>query len=116
MLMTTLGTSLRGMTRVNLDHGDSSLSSFIGQERVELGKRPTVKTALALHILVLLSASNLACTTDMGQILNHQGRTRESVGNDAFREDMVAIPVKTCLLASQFLEVTLGRLASFGLQ
>lgn len=114
--MTTFRASLAGVPRIDFDDLHAALSSFIDQERVELSKRPRVQTTFGLNILVLFASSNLACTANVSQILNHDGRARGGVLDDSFREDMITVPVKTSLTTSQFLEMTLGRLASFGLK
>src|SRR2546429_1778201 len=104
------------MAGVNLDHLHTALLCFVSKKGMELNKRPAMKTALGFNILALLPTSDLACATDVGQILNHYGATGCSILNNSFREDMITVPVKTCLFATQFLEVTFCRLASFGLK
>jgi hypothetical protein len=111
MLMSTARASLGSMSRVDSFDPDTPFLRLIDQERLKLSKRPTMQSALCFAFL-----SDLARTADMFEILNHDGRAGEAVGNDALGEDVITVPVEASRLATQFLEMATSRPGSFGLQ
>lgn len=102
---------LRGVSRINFLDANPSFLSLIGQEGVELSKRPTMQASFGLAFL-----PDLTGAADMLQILNHQSRAGEAVGNNAPGEDMITIPVESHRLARQLSQVSTSRLCSLGLQ
>lgn len=114
MLRATVRAGLTGVTRVNLDHADPALLGFVDQEALELGKAPTME--LPLRVLFLALAANLRIGAKMGQVLNHNGRARGGILNDALGEDVITIPVKSQRATGHLFQVTFRAFCSFGLQ
>ncbi len=109
-LVPTATTRLLGMTRVNLDHGDPTFLSFVGNEVVQLGKRPTVQAPFGLF------PPDLGAFPNIGEVLKDNRCPWLSALYDAFGEDMICVPVEMSLLARQLLEMSLRVLRSIGLQ
>jgi hypothetical protein len=97
------------MAWVNLDHGYPSCLSFVGQEAMELGKRPAMEASFIPHVLVLLASSYLAVLTNVRQILKHHGTARSGVLHEAFGEDMVMVTTLPKQLTRKLLQVPCGR-------
>src|ERR1700675_4791313 len=114
--MPTFRACLTGMPWVNFDHKHSSFRSLIREKAVELVKAPCMQTALGSHILVCLATSDLACLSNVGQILNHDGATGCSILDNSLGEDMITVPVESHLFSRKLFEMLLGRLCSFGLE
>jgi hypothetical protein len=103
------------MARVYFDHAHPTFLCLVGQETMELCKAPTMQASFGLQLLAG-TTSDLGGTTNVGQVLKHNGTARASMLNNAFRKDMVAVPVKSQSLPAQLLQVAFGRLCSFGLK
>lgn len=56
------------MPRVNLDHGDTPFLRFVGDEAIELGKRPTVQASFVVNVLVLLASPHLGGLANVGEV------------------------------------------------
>jgi hypothetical protein len=91
MLIATPRTGLAGVPGANCDAGDSTLLHLVDGEGVQLGKRPTVKSAFALNVLVAFAASYLGGLADMHEILENEGCPGRGTSNEAFGEDMICI-------------------------
>ena len=115
-LMTTTATGLTRMSWVNLLNTNTALLSLVGNEAIELSKRPTMHLAFVVHVLVVLAAPHLGSLTNISEIFKNDGCTTMGTGNYLFREDMITIPVKVLLLLSNLFEMSLSRFSSFGLQ
>ncbi len=115
-LMPASRAGLTGMPGVYFDHRDTACLCFVLDKRVQLGKAPTMQSALIVHVPVVFAPSHLRCFTDVREVFQREGRASGSTGNDAFREDMVMIGASPKLCAAQLLEVSPGRAAAFGLQ
>ncbi len=63
-LVSTLGTGLRGMPGVNLDHTDATCLGLVLDKRVQLGKAPTVKPSLIVSLLTVLLAAPHLCVAE----------------------------------------------------
>src|SRR2546429_1450984 len=116
VLMITLRTSLRGMSRVNLDHLDTAFLSLICDEVVKLSKRPSMQPTFSRDILVLFAASNLAILSDVFEVFQNDRTPWVCVLDDTLAEDMITISVETRLPFTQFLEMTFSGFTSFRLQ
>jgi hypothetical protein len=114
--MSTPRTGLTRMSRVYPFHTNPVFCRLVGDETVELGKRPAMEASFQVHCLVLLASSNLGGLSDTGEVFENDGTTWGATSNDAFGEHMVCIPVESLSLASNLLEMSLSRLCSFGLQ
>jgi len=114
MLRATVRAGLTGVTRVNLDHADPALLGFVDQEALELGEAPTMEPSL--RVLFLALAANLRIGAKMGQVLNHNGRARGGILNDALGEDVITIPVKSQRATGHLFQVTFRAFCSFELQ
>lgn len=115
MLVATMRAGLRGVTGVNAFHMDTALGCFVANEAVELGKGPTMKASLQISLLAF-AASNTGGLPDTREVFEDNGGTWGETGDNALAEDVVCIPVKTRLLAFEFLQVAFGGFTSFGLQ
>lgn len=115
-LVPTARTHLGGMSRINPFDSNPTFLGFVEREAVELGKRPTVQLALVGYILVPLATAHPGRVSHIGEVLKDDGTASRDVLDDAFGENMIAIPVESLLLLAQLLQVSLGRLCSFGLQ
>ena len=73
-LVPTVATGLRGVPRVNFDHGHTSFLSLVGQEAMELSKAPTMEPTLILGVLLHGGPVSNVC-----QVLNDKSRARGSV-------------------------------------
>lgn len=104
------------MMWVNLDHADPLFLGFVGEEIVELGKRPTMQPPFGVHRFVLLASSHLRIVSNVLEVFQDEHGTWESVLHDTLGEDMIAIPVEAGLLTRQTLEMSLRRFRSVGLQ
>jgi hypothetical protein len=116
-LVPTSATGLRGMSGVNLDHADTACLGFVRDERVQLGKAPTMQapfdTALRTR---LLATPQLGGVADAVEIFKHDGSPWGRMLHHAFREDVIVISTSPKLFAAQLFEVTFCRAAAFGLQ
>ncbi len=104
------------MPGVNLDHSDTALLPFVGDEVVQLGKCPTVQAAFVRNVLVLVASAYLGGLPDLGEVFQDKGSTWGSLLDNPPRQYMVTVPVKTRLPVRQLLQVAFGRFASFGLE
>lgn len=114
-LMPTPATRLRGVPRVNLDHGDPLRLRLVLYKAVELRKAPPVQPSFVLGLLVRASA-HLGGLSDSGEVFQHDGTARGGVLDDAFREDVIVIFAAPKLLARQLAQVSLSASGAFGLQ
>src|SRR5258706_6810924 len=110
MLVATLAAGLRGMPGVYFDDLDTLFLSFVGEEPMELGKAPRVKSALPLCM------SQLGSLTDVGQILKDNRTAWGSMLHNAFRKHVVVIFALPKQFATQLLKMSLSRFGAFGLQ
>jgi len=113
--MSTLATRLACVAWVNLLDTDTALLPLVGNEAVELGKRPTVQFPLILDVLVVLATSHLRGLTNIGEVLKDYGCTSGGTGNNLFTQNVIAVLVKSHLLIRQLFQVSLGRFGSFAL-
>ncbi len=104
------------MPGVNLDHSDTALLPFVGDEVVQLGKCPTVQAAFVRNVLVLFASAYLGGIPDLGEVFQDNGSTWGSMLDNPLRQYMVTVPVKTRLPLRQLLQMAFGRFASFGLE
>src|SRR5439155_18922177 len=104
------------MPRVNLDHCNTSLLRFVGNEIVQLGKYPTMQPSLIFNVLVLFASSHLGSLTDLREIFQDDGTTRSGILDDALGKYVITIPVESLLSFPQLLEMLFSRLTSVGLQ
>jgi len=104
------------MPRIDLDYADPSFLGFVGEEIIELGKRPTVQPAFGVNLFVLLASSYLGMVSDVLEMFQDERGTWESILNDTLGEDMIAIPVEASLLMRQLPQMSRSRFRSVGLQ
>src|SRR5713101_2527071 len=111
MLIATARTGLAGIPGVYFDYSGTTLLGFVRQEAMELCKTPTVKSALVLGVPLHRST-----TTNVGQVLTHNGTTGWGILDNALTQDVVTIPVESQRLSRQLLKMPFSRFCSFGLQ
>ncbi len=116
MLIATPATGLGRVPGINPDYLYPLFLSFVIQECVELGKAPTVQFAFVVNVLVLFPSPYLGGISDVDEVFQHDRAARSSMLDNAFGEDMIAIPVESQALTRQLLEVSFGAFCSFGLQ
>src|SRR5262249_45772202 len=107
--MPTFGAGLRGMPRVNLDYVDTMRPCFIAEKAMELGKAPTMHTALCLTFAVSDPLANVR------QILKDEGTPIRSILNNSLAQNMVVVSSLPKLFLAQFAQVALCRASAFGL-
>ncbi len=111
VLRATPGTGLRGVPGVNFDHLYPPLLGFVGQERLELGKAPTMQTTLRVRVF-----SQCGTAANMGQVLKDNGTAGGSVLDNAFTQHMVMVSSLAQLFPAQFLEMPFCRAGAFCLK
>ncbi len=116
MLIATLATGLRGMSRVNPDDSNASRLRLVRDKRVQLGKAPAMQPSFILDMLVLLASAYLAGLSNVRQVLKHNGRAIGAGLHDAFGKDVIVITMQPKLFLAQLLEMSPGRASAFGLQ
>ena len=109
-LITTSTTNLGSETGVNSDYSLTCFLSFIAEKRTELAKTPTVQTTARVPFAQFDAASNLF------EVLNYDGSASRYGLNNSARQNVVTIPMKPLLSASQFFQMEFSRLCAFGLQ
>jgi hypothetical protein len=107
----TAATHLRGMSRVNRNHRTTPFFGFVLYKGFQLSERPAMNTALGLGLV-----SAFHPLADIGQVFNYNRRTRLRRTDDLLTQDMVVVPAKARLLATETFQVPLGRLRAFLLE
>ena len=105
-----LGAPLRRVTGIDSFNAGASLFGLVGREGAKLGIAPAMMPS------PLLAATLLGSTADICEVFNNDNASRLHVLNDALAQNVVAIFPKPCLPTSDHLQMTLGRLAAFGLK
>ncbi len=103
VLVPATATSLRGVSRVNLDHLDTSLLCLVYQEAMELRETPIMESTLCFRMLLHRGAF-----TNVRQVLKDNGTAGGSVLNETLRKYMVVISS----LADLFFGETVSQRAS----
>lgn len=78
---------------------------------MELGKAPTMETALRFRVLL-----HLGTGSDMRQVLNHDGTARGGIVHNAFAEDVIVVFALPKQFARELLEMSFCALGAFGLE
>jgi hypothetical protein len=113
VLIATLATRLTRVAWVYLHHLNTLFLCFVREERVELGKAPTMQTSLGI---VFLALANLRGVTNVGEVFHNDRTARGGVLDNALREDMIVFSSLPKQFARKFLQVPFGRACSFRLQ
>src|SRR5439155_25890572 len=100
------------MPRVNLDHSNTSLLRFIGNEIVQLGKCPTMQPSLTFNVLVLFASSHLGSLTYLREMFQDDGTTRFAMLDASLGKYAITLPVESLLLLHHLLAILLSRLVS----
>jgi hypothetical protein len=116
MLITTRTTRLTGVAGVYLCDAYPSLLPLVGNEVVELGKRPTVQASFVINVLLALASSHFRGVADVGQIFEDESRACRCMLDKTFGEDVIAVPVEAQSAARQLLEMSFRAFCPFGLQ
>ena len=111
MLISTLATGLGRISRVYLDNRNTPFMSFIGEEALELSKRPAMQAALCVCMPL-----HLCSTTNMGQVLNHDSAPWSSILNNSLAEYMVMVFTLAQQFPTQAFEMPLRRVGAFCLK
>ncbi len=114
MLMSTFGTHLGSVSWINLHYSYPACLGFVGQEAMQLGKRPAMQAAFVHH--VLLAAPDLGSLTNVGEVFQNNGTARCSVVDKAFGEDMVVISSLPKPFPRELAQVAFRTLCAFGLK
>ncbi len=116
MLEATTTARLTGMSGVNLDHLETSCVSFVFEKRVQLGKTPTMQSALVLNILVLFASSHLGGFSKVLEIFQGDGCACGGVLYDPFGEDVIMVFASPKLFSRELTQVAFCAPGAFGLQ
>ena len=115
MLIATTTAGLARVAWVDSHNLNPAFLRFVADEAVQLGKAPTVQAAFGLALLAF-ARSQLRGLPNIGEVFQDDGAASMGMLNDAFGEDMIAIPVESLLPLAQLFQVPLCGLCSFGLQ
>jgi hypothetical protein len=94
---------------------DAALIGLIESKGIQLFKRPTMQAAFGSSLLAFAS-SHLRGIPNMGQVLKDNRGACGGMLDNTLGEYMIAITVESLTLATEFLQVTFGRLTSVRLQ
>lgn len=108
MLVLTLATGLAGVPRIYQDDSHAFGFGLVDNERLQLGKTPSVQTPVE-------AMRSLASLADISQVLQHNRSARLDSFDDLLGEDVVAITTKAGLLATEDSQTPLGAFGPFGL-
>ena len=98
-----LGTGLRGVGRVHLDHGDTCDLRLVRQERVEVVEAPTARP------IACVPAPGRNPSADARQILNGDPAAGASGGlDDLLGDPVVLVAAKACLFLGDTPQLLLG--------
>src|SRR5205085_11144137 len=99
-LMSTFATGLGRVSRVDFHDLDTSFLCFVEDEAIQLSKAPPVKTSLRVSFLAFAIANLRGCS-NVGEIFQNESAARSGMLNNSLREDVIAIPVESHLLAGE---------------
>jgi hypothetical protein len=116
MLIPTATTRLRGVPRVYPLDTDASLLPFIGDEGIQLGKRPAMESSFVLNVLMLFATSHLGGLSNVTQVFQDNRAARGCLLDNPFGENVVTVPVEAQSLPCQLFQVAFGTFCSLGLQ
>lgn len=105
--MTTRGAGLRGIGRINTDHGQSLALCFVGNKGAQLVEGPAMQSG-SLRLASLYPRAD-ACQFFQG----NSAPGAFSLFHYAFADAVIHVGGETALFAGQFLQPVLGRLGSF---
>ena len=111
VLVPATATSLRGVSRVNLDHLDTSLLCLVYQEAMELRETPIMESTLCFRILLHRGAF-----TNVRQVLKDNGTAGGNVLNDTLRKYMVVISSLAKQFPRELTQVAFCALCAFALK
>lgn len=107
----TLRACLRGMPGVHPRHRQSAFFCLVREEKKELGKGPTMHTALCSCLALRPHA-----LADVCKIFEHQRAARVGTHDELFGQNMVAVTSEAGLPALEVSQVTFGTFTATGLQ
>ena len=109
LAVSALVTRLGRISRIDRDQEDTLAFCFVGEERTELRKTPTMESS-ALFLAVSASFPN-AC-----QVFEGEGVACLQGSQNGVRNPMVEASLKPCPAPGHFLKVAFGALCAFGLE
>src|SRR6266536_391501 len=107
--ISTTGAGLRTIASIDKRNRDTFRRCFIGDKTLKLSKTPIAQSPA-------LPAASFGAFTNVGQVLHHQGISWLARSNNLFRNNVIAVCLKSFQSARQLLEVSFGRLCTFALQ
>jgi hypothetical protein len=109
--MPTAATHLRGMSRVDRNHRTTPFLGFVPDKALQLRKRPAMHTPAGVRF-----APDLRALAYVGQVFQHDRRTRLDRRHDLLTQHMIAITTKTGLFPAQPAQVPLRAAGALLLQ
>ena len=103
-LKSTPRTSLRSVPRVNSHHASPCFLGFVGKKVAELSESPAMQPAARRGFLL-----DRGVSSNLGQVLNHEGCAWDGTPHNPFGQNVVAIPLKPCQSSFQLSQMPFGR-------
>src|SRR5205814_428888 len=102
---------LGGMSRVNRNYRTAPFLGFVPDIALQLGERPGVDAAFGCRLPLRLDA-----LSDLGQVFQHNRRTRLDRLDDLLTQHMVTVAAKALLFPAHLAQMPFGRLRTLLLQ